>query len=206
MPIIGYSIQAAIDSSEFDEVMVSTDDIEIAEISRKFGAAVPFLRSLNTSGDYSVTADVIREVLIEYNKLQNNFDYFCCIYPTAPFLTAKRLKDAVEQLVSSSADSLMPVVRFSFPLQRCIVINDGKAAMKWPEFINTRSQDLEPYYHDCGQFYVMKTEAFFKYKKMITDNTIPFIMPEIEVQDIDTPEDWIIAETKYKILKQRGMP
>lgn len=201
-PIIGYSIQAAIDCNEFDEVMVSTDDLEIAEISQKFGAVVPFLRSQNTSGDYSVTADVIGEVLTEYDKQHNNFDYFCCIYPTAPFLTAKRLKYAVEQLISSGADSLMPVVRFSFPPQRCIVIKDGKAAMKWPEFINTRSQDLEPYYHDCGQFYMMKTEAFLKSNRLITENTIPFVMSETEVQDIDTPEDWVIAEMKYKILNK----
>ncbi|MHB8066176.1 MAG: pseudaminic acid cytidylyltransferase, partial [Ruminiclostridium sp.] len=193
-PIISYSIEAAINSGIFDEIMVSTDDAEIAEISIEYGAKVPFLRSAATSDDHTVTADVIKEVLIEYKKLGKVFDYFCCIYPTAPFITASRLKDAMEVLASSNAESLLPIVKFSFPPQRCIVINDGRAEMKWPEYMNTRSQDLEDYYHDCGQFYAMKIDVFLKKNKLITENTIPFVMPEIEVQDIDTLEDWTIAE------------
>jgi len=200
-PIISYSIEAAINSGIFDEIMVSTDDTEIEEISIKYGAEVPFFRSAKTSDDHTVTADVIKEVLLEYKKLGNVFDYFCCIYPTAPFITASRLKEAMEVLVSSNAESLLPVVKFSFPPQRCIVINDGRAVMKWPEYINTRSQDLEAFYHDCGQFYAMKVETFLEKNKLVTENTIPFVMSEIEVQDIDTPEDWAIAEIKYRILK-----
>ena len=199
-PIISYSIEAAIKSEMFEEIMVSTDDDEIAEVGKRYGAKVPFLRSEKTSNDYAVTSEVIEEVLLEYKKLGSVFDYFCCIYPTAPFITAKRLKDAMETLISSNADSLLPVVKFSFPPQRCIVIHNGKVEMKWPEYMNTRSQDLEEFYHDCGQFYAMKAESFLEKNKLITEETIPFLLPEIEVQDIDTTEDWTIAEMKYRIL------
>lgn len=202
-PIIAYSIEAAINSEIFDEVMVSTDDTEIAEISIKYGAKVPFFRSKKTSDDHAVTADVIEEVLQQYKIIGSCFDYFCCIYPTAPFITAQRLKLAAEKLLSSQADSLLPVVKYSFPPQRGLVINEDRINYKWPENMNTRSQDLEPFYHDCGQFYFMKVDKFLEERKLITENTIPFIIPEIEVQDIDTPEDWDIAEMKYKILKSK---
>ncbi len=201
-PIISYSIEAAKKSEIFDKVMVSTDDAEIAEISIKYGAEVPFFRSAETSNDYAVTADVIREVLLNYENMKMEFDYFCCLYPTAPFITAERLKEAMNKLISSKAESLLPVVRFSFPPQRGIVVHEGKATMKWPEYLNTRSQDLEPFYHDCGQFYAMKSEVFLKEQKLITKNTIPFIVPEIEVQDIDTPDDWVLAELKFKYLNK----
>ncbi|PYG89121.1 N-acylneuraminate cytidylyltransferase [Ruminiclostridium sufflavum DSM 19573] len=200
-PIISYSIEAALNSSIFDEVMVSTDDAEIAEISLKYGAKVPFFRSGKTSDDNAVTADVIDEVLQQYKINGSCFDYFCCIYPTAPFITAARLKDAIETLIFTKADSLVPVVRFSFPPQRGLIIKKDRLNYKWPENMNTRSQDLEPFYHDCGQFYIMKVEKFLEKRSLITENTIPFIMQDIEVQDIDTSEDWDIAEMKYKILK-----
>ncbi len=199
-PIISYSISAAISSNIFDEVMVSTDDDDIAQISIKYGAKVPFYRSKNTSDDHSTTSDVLVEVLLRYIEMGQKFDYFCCIYPTAPFITATRLKSAVETLVSSEADSLLPVAKFSFPPQRGLVINQGRINFKWPENMNTRSQDLDPFYHDCGQFYIMKVDKFLEKHRLITENTVPLIIPEIEVQDIDTIEDWDIAEMKYRIL------
>lgn len=199
-PIISYSIEAAISSGLFDEVMVSTDDTEIAEVSRRYGASVPFFRSAKTSDDYAVTADVIDEVVNEYSKRGYEFDYLCCIYPGAPFVTAKRLREAADILIGSTAEALLPVVKFSFPPQRCVIIADNRVKMKWPENLNTRSQDLEPYYHDCGQFYYIKTSAFIREHKLLTDNTVPFIIPEIEVQDIDNEEDWALAEIKYKLL------
>ncbi len=202
-PIIVYSIEVAKNSGIFDEVMVSTDDEEIAEISLKNGANVPFFRSVETSGDHSVTADVIEEVLLQYKKLGKEFDYICCIYPTAPFITTEKLIDAMSLLTSSKAESLLPVVKFSFPPQRATVIKNGKIVMKWPEYINTRSQDLEEYYHDCGQFYILKADSFYKSKKLITDNTIPYIIQETEVQDIDNLEDWAIAEMKYRLIINR---
>lgn len=203
-PIIVYSIEAARNSGVFDAVMVSTDSEEIAIIAQKYGANVPFLRSEKTSNDFATTADVLNEVLEEYEKNGDTFEYVCCIYPTAPFVTAEKLEKAVEMLEHSGADSLIPVVQFSFPPQRGIVIADGKVQYVNPEYANVRSQDLQPIYHDCGQFYMCKVDAFKKYKALITPNTIPFIMPDEEVQDIDNLSDWLLAEAKYKTFIQEG--
>lgn len=197
-PIIQYSIEAALAAGIFDEIMVSTDDNEIAEISRKAGAAVPFMRSEKNADDYATTADVIMEVLENYEKQDKHFQYASCIYPTAPFVTAEKLKSAYEILKEKQAAMVMPVTVFSFPPQRCVVIKEGKLEMKWPEYRNTRSQDLEPYYHDCGQFYFYDVAAFKKVKGQVESNIIPIIMPEAEVQDIDNLSDWQLAEIKYK--------
>lgn len=196
-PIIAYSIKAALDSGLFDEVMVSTEDEEIAQIAREAGAQVPFMRSSESAGDYASTDDVLLEVLEAYRTQGRAFDSFCCLYPTAPFVTAEKLKTAMALL--EKADSVMPVVPFSFPPQRCMVLNEaGELRMKWPEHAKTRSQDLEPYYHDCGQFYCCKTEPFLQYKTTDLPHMVPVIMSELEVQDIDNPDDWEIAELKYK--------
>lgn len=195
-PIIAYSIEAAISSGAFDEVMVSTDDDEIRETALKYGARVPFMRSKNTSGDYTTTAEVLLEVLEAYHLIGRTFDTMCCIYPTAPFITKERLREGMKCL--EYADSAIPVVRFSFPPQRSLVINDGKVEWKWKEYRNTRSQDLEPYYHDCGQFYCARVKSFRKTKELIMDNTAPIIIPELNVQDIDNMEDWELAELKYR--------
>lgn len=199
-PIILYSIEAALESGEFDEVMVSTDDEEIAEIARSAGAKVPFLRSEATSNDFATTADVLLEVLDEYGKRGQQFDEMCCIYPTAPFLTADAIKEAMVSLRKKQADSVLPVVKFSFPPQRCVVMNGDYVEPKWPECMPMRSQDLEPMYHDCGQFYCMNVEQFLKQKKVIMEKTVPFLQKEENVQDIDTVEDWKIAEMKYQIM------
>ena len=203
-PIIAYSIEAALSSGVFDEVMVSTDDEEIAEIARKYGAKVPFMRSEKTSNDFATSADVINEVVEQYASKGVRFDVLCCIYPTAPFITAGKLKEAMSKFSDSSADSLVPVVRFDFPPQRGFIVKDGLVAFKYPEFALARSQDLEPMYHDCGQFYILKTDSFEREKKLVMSKTVPFIIPETEVQDIDNESDWIIAEEKYKRLIAEG--
>lgn len=185
-PIIAYSIKAAIDSGVFDEVMISTEDEEIARISEEYGAKIPFFRSERTASDYATTTDVLMEVLDEYEKRGMHFDMACCIYPTAPFITADRLKEAVETLKESDADTLIPVVGFSYPPQRALVIEDGKLVFKYPENLVARSQDLEKHYHDAGQFYVFKTQAFKKTGNLMKGNIIPMILDEMEVQDIDT--------------------
>ena len=196
-PIITYSIEAALASGVFDEVMVSTDDKEIAEVAKAAGASVPFFRSDETSGDYASTDDVIYEVLMEYEKRGQHFDSFVCIYPTAPFITKDKLKEAVALL--ETAESVMPVVAFSYPPQRGIIINEaGEVRRKYPEYLTTRSQDLEKMYHDCGQFYACQTDAFLRDKTTDVDNLVPMIMDEMEVQDIDTFEDLAIAEAKYQ--------
>jgi len=200
-PIIEYSIDAALESGIFEEVMVSTDDAEIVEISEAAGAKVPFLRSEKTSNDYATTLDVLLEVVEEYEKRGQHFDYLCCMYPTAPFVTASAIRTAMDTLVKENADTVFPVVKFSFPPQRCMVVQDGRLVAKWPEYTQTRSQDLEPYYHDCGQFYCINVNSLLEQRKIMMDKVLPFYQEEINVQDIDTLEDWQIAEMKYKILK-----
>lgn len=202
-PIIAYPIEAAVSSGCFDEVMVSTDSEEIAVLSKRYGAVVPFLRGSETSNDYATTADVLEEVLLEYRKRGAEFETLCCLYPTAPFVTAEKLRAAMRFFSEKGADSLMPVVAFSFPPQRGMVIKDGCLRYVCPEHERTRSQDLEPLYHDCGQFYICKVAPFLERHTLVLPNTVPFILPEEEVQDIDNLSDWRLAEIKYQMLLQR---
>lgn len=201
-PILYYSISAALESGVFDEVMVSTDDAQIAQIAVSCGAHVPFLRSAETSNDFATTADVLAEVLAEYEKRGRRFDLLGCLYPTAPFVTAEKLRDAQKKLADSNADSIMPVVAFSFPPQRGLVVRDGMLQYQFPENANRRSQDLEPIYHDCGQFYFCRTDAFLRYHSLVTPATLPLVMPEEEVQDIDNLSDWAMAEMKYRLMRE----
>lgn len=202
-PIIAYSIEAALEAGVFDEVMVSTDDEEIAEIAMKYGAKVPFYRSEATANDFATTNDVIWEVLEEYEKRGQVFDAFCCMYPTAPFLKAERLTAAMDLLMNSDADKVFPVVEFSFPPLRGLLIEDDVLKFKHPEYMYTRSQDLEKLYHDAGQFYCFKTEDYRANRSFWTGNIKPIVLSELEVQDIDTQTDWEIAEMKWKILNQK---
>lgn len=198
-PILAYSIEAARSSGAFDEVMVSTDDPEIAGIAVKYGASVPFFRSEATANDYASTDDVIMEVLKTYEDRGEHFDNFCCIYPTAPFVTGERLKQAMELLADS--DSVMPVVPFSYPPQRGLLISEeGFLKRQFPEYALARSQDLQKIYHDCGQFYACRTDVFLKEGTTDVKGQVPLVLTEMEVQDIDTLEDWEIAEIKYRRL------
>ncbi len=199
-PIIAYSIEAARASRAFEEVMVSTDDEEIAEIAREYGASVPFMRSEKTSGDFATTVDVIDEVIREYHVTGNEFDVAACIYPTAPFVTADRLREAVWKLAASDADSLIPVVRFSYPPQRAMEIRDGSLVFRQPEYLSARSQDLTPHYHDAGQFYVFKVKSFRDLHGIMVGNILPMELSELEVQDIDNEVDWKLAELKYNLI------
>ncbi len=200
-PIVEYSIQAALKAGIFEEVMVSTDDEIIAEIAKKAGASVPFYRGSEASSDFATTADVLLEVLDRYLELGKNFDEVCCIYPTAPFVTASKLRTGYELL--QQGESVMPVVKYSYPIQRSIHIKDDLVYMNWPEHVNTRSQDLEDMYHDCGQFYFLKVDALRKTKALFTEKTVPYVMSDLEVQDIDHLEDWKIAEIKYQLMDEK---
>lgn len=200
-PILAYSIEAALKSGVFHEVMVSTDDEEIAEIARKYGAVVPFMRSEHTSNDYATTSDVLVEVLEKYEKLGKEYAYACCIYPTAPFVTAEKLRKAMELLTETNADSVLPVTAFSFPPMRGIHIEDGKIKYAFPEYSMKRSQDIVPMYHDCGQFYAFNIRSFLQRKCLVMDNTKAIIVSELEVQDIDSETDWKLAELKYQMMK-----
>ena len=202
-PILAYSIEAAVGSGIFDEVMVSTDNDEIAAIAQQYGASVPFLRSAEASSDYASTMDVLLEVLERYRQSDREFSYLCCIYPAAPFVTAEKLRQAFQMLCDSGADTLVPVIPFSYPPQRGFTIQGNRLRMKWPENLAARSQDLEPIYHDCGQFYFGRTDALLREKKIFGQNTVPLFLSELEVQDIDNEDDWKLAELKYEHMKRR---
>lgn len=199
-PIIAYSIEAALKSNLFDEIMVSTDDEKIAEIAKKHGAKVPFLRSNTNANDFAVLADVVEEVVSNYSQKNQFFENICCILPTAPFVTSTKIIEAFKTLSNNNFDSVFPVLEFSFPIQRSLKIEDNKVALVWNENLNVRSQDLEPRYHDSGQFYWLKTATFNREKKLFTNNSGALIISELHAQDIDTETDWKLAEIKYKLM------
>jgi pseudaminic acid cytidylyltransferase len=201
-PIIAYSIEAALNSGLFEEVMVSTDDKEIAEIAQKYGAKVPFFRSEKNANDFATTADVIKEVMADYTKTDKEFDNFCCCYPTAPFISSARLNEGLKQLQSPSVSSVFPVAEFGYPILRSLKMeDDGRVSMNWPDQLNARSQDLPKAYHDAGQWYWMKTTDFLSTGKIIGENSYGLQLEAIEVQDIDNEIDWKLAELKYELLQ-----
>lgn len=205
-PILAYSIQAALESQLFDEVMVSTDSEEIAEIARAYGANVPFMRSAKTSDDFATTRDVLLEVFQMYEEMGKHIQYGCCIYPTAPFLTADTLKKGFELLKKEGIYMSHPIVPFSFPPQRGVVINEQGII----DLVNldnrfVRSQDLETIYHDCGQFYWYNVPEFLKRDGIMDGHSAPLVLDELHVQDIDNETDWEIAELKYDLLKRKGL-
>lgn len=200
-PIIAYSIEAAIQSGLFAEVMVSTDSEQIAETARKYGASVPFMRSAKTSDDYATTSDVILEVLECYRERGQTFDYTCCIYPTAPFITPDKLKEAMELMETKHPIQVMPVVAFSYPPQRCYIVDEnGSIQFKYKEYMRSRSQDLEKWYHDAGQFYIYDTQKYLSQNGIVFENIMPVFVSELQVQDIDNEEDWQMAELKYQLM------
>lgn len=198
-PILAYVIDAALQSGLFSEVMVSTDDAEIAGVARQYGAAVPFLRRAETAGDFATTADVLREVLDQYEQQRQVFDYACCLYPTAPFVTSELLRRAFSALTMSNFDTVYPVQQFSFPIQRAVSLHNGHVRWRHPEYALTRSQDLEPAYHDAGQFYFFNVAAFRGNHRLITNNSGGVVISEMAAHDIDTEEDWRVAEFKFRM-------
>ncbi len=202
-PIITYSIEAAIGSGVFDEVIVSTDDEEIKNIAIKYGAKVPFMRSEKTSDDYAMTYEVLLEVLEQYKKIDMEFEYLCCIYPTAPFIKKEILKTGIDIIKNYNADTVLPIVPFSFPPQRSFIIENDNVKFKYSENELIRSQDLETLYHDAGQFYYVNVKRFIETKRIIMDNVKPIILDDIEVQDIDNESDWEIAELKYQMISDK---
>lgn len=200
-PIIAYSIETALNSGLFSEVMVSTDDDEIANISTKYGALVPFKRSKETASDVATTVDVLIEVINNYEAEGKKIYKACCLYPTAPLINIETLRQAYAILTKNNFDCVFPVVRFGFPIQRALIAdNDGKVKMIHPEHLTTRSQDLEPTFHDAGQFYFFDVEKIRIKKKLWTNNTGFVEVSELNAQDIDTATDWKLTELKYKLI------
>lgn len=197
-PMLAYAIEAARESGLFDTIMVSTDAEDIAEVARRHGAEVPFMRSQRNSSDHATTADVIEEVVEEYRRRNQEYDELCCIYPCVPFLTADTLRKAHERM--RDMEAVLPVCRFSVPVEWALEIRDGLVAPRNPQMVLMRSQDLEPAYYDVGMFYFVRTDAFLRCGSLGPPRTAPYLMDEMECQDIDTPEDWKMAEMKYRLL------
>ena len=182
--------------------MVSTDDIQIAELASQYGANVPFYRSEKTSDDYATTFDVLDEVLTKYQNSGKRFDDLCCLYPCAPFVNSQKLRTAYMTLCEGSFETVIPVVAYSFPIQRSFFIRDNKLLYKYPEFEKSRSQDLEKTYHDTGQIYWCKVNSLINNRGIMNQNTGFLELTELEVQDTDNEVDWQLAELKYKLLNQ----
>ena len=204
LPLIAYSIKAALKSNLFDKVIVSTDDEEIAKIAKEYGSVVPFLRPKELSDDFTGTGAVVTHVLNYLNEQNQNYDFACTIYATAPFLNEKYLIEGFEKLQKNNAKIAFSCTSMPFPIQRTFKITDDKRCeMFWPENFLKRSQDLEEAYQDAGQFYWEKINHDSK-EITFGKDSIPIILPRYLVQDIDTHEDWIRAEFMYQALKQSG--
>ncbi|MFD2998808.1 pseudaminic acid cytidylyltransferase [Pontibacter toksunensis] len=204
-PIIAYSIETALASGLFGEVMVSTDDEEIAEVARKYGAKIPFFRSSVSSNDVATTAAVLSEVLEEYAASGENFSYGCCLYPTAPLVKVKAINAAYELIKARQYDTVLSIIRYSYPIWRSLSVENHKVRMNWPEHQLSRSQDLPASFHDAGQFYWFNVKTFMEKQALFTDNTGAIELTELEVQDIDNLSDWKLAEIKYSHSMKEGI-
>ncbi|MDZ7771585.1 MAG: pseudaminic acid cytidylyltransferase [Balneolaceae bacterium] len=202
-PLIGWSIEAALDSGLFDRIIVSTDDEEIAEVARSEGAEVPFMRPDRLADDYTGTGPVIRHAVEWVLEHGERPDYICTIYATAPFVRAEDLKEGLAKLrEADDAHKSFSVTSFPFPIQRAIrITGEGRVEMFQPEHEKTRSQDLEEAYHDAGQFYWSTLEGVLEDVPTFSHASVPVILPRHRVQDIDTPEDWKSAERLFRVFQ-----
>ena len=205
-PIISYSIEAAKNCGIFNRIIVSTDCDKIAEVSQSAGAEVPFVRPSELSDDNTPTAPVLEHALNWLESEGCSVKYLCCIYPTAPFVRSEDLIKGYKLLVENNVSSVFSLTEFEFTIFRGLKINDeGFIEMFWPEHELTRSQDLPTAFHDAGQFYWLDSEKFLKNKKLYAEDAKPVILPRVLVQDIDTLEDWEIAEIMYEACKEKGL-
>lgn len=203
-PIIAYSIETAIKSGLFDKVIVSTDDEEIAEVARNYGAETPFMRPKELADDYSTTTDVIQHAISRFIDAGLKINNVCCIYATAPLIKPSSLIQGYQNLHIKDCNMSFSAARYNSPIQRAFRIqNDQKIIPVTPEFMLKRSQDLEESYHDVGQFYWAKSEFFNCNYSFFSDNCIPVILSSNEVQDIDTLEDWELAQLKYRLQNNK---
>jgi len=204
-PMIAYSIEAALKSNCFDRVIVSTDDQEIAGISKSYGAAVPFMRPEELADDYAGTLPVIKQAVEWFDNNDQSPSEVCCLYATAPFVQVESLQKAYQQMHNSGAEYCFTATSFPFPIQRAIKVTaNNRVEMFQADQFNQRSQDLEEAFHDAGQFYWGSAEAFKTMKPIFSDIASPYLLPRHLVQDIDTPEDWIRAELMAQVLNKEG--
>lgn len=204
IPIIAWSIKAALESGCFDQIVVSTDDLEISKIARSYGATTPFIRPAEYSGDFSTTTSVIKHAIEWYEAQGTRLEYVCCIYPTAPFVNGEKLAKGLDLIRRNLCSYVFPVVEFDYPVQRAFkLVEDGAIQMLDPSKFNCRSQDLEGVWHDAGQFYWGTPEAWKEEVQLFDGHSRPIKISRLESQDIDSIEDWKIAELKFKFLLNR---
>jgi pseudaminic acid cytidylyltransferase len=204
-PMIAWSIQAALQSACFDRVVVSTDDEEIAEIARSYGADVPFMRPAALSDDHTPTIPVIAHAINWHRQHELIPQAVCCIYATAPFIRPADIQKGYAQLIEHQCDYVFSVTRYGFPIQRALRIDaDGRVTMFQTEHFGTRSQDLEEAFHDAGQFYWGQVDAWLNGKPIFSAHSHPVILPAWRVQDIDTAEDWERAERLFEAQANTG--
>jgi len=202
-PIVAYSIEAALKSDCFERVIVSTDDVEIADIARLYGAEVPFLRPEELSNDHVGTLPVVKHAVEWFDKKGEQIEYVCCLYATAPFVQVQAIALAYERLLALKAEYCLAVTSFAFPIQRAVKLTgQNRLEMFYPEYLSARSQDLEEAYHDAGQFCWGKGDAFKAMRPIFSEFTCPYVLPRHLVQDIDTLEDWKRAELMFMALKK----
>lgn len=200
-PIIAYAIEAALKSCLYDEVIVSTDSEEIAEVAKEYGAKVPFIRSADNSNDFATTVDVLLEVLDWYKDMNLQFDFATCIYACTPFVNVKVLRDSFEMLIKENCDCVFPIIAYSHPIQRALKLSDmGKIATFDDSNSNARTQDLDKAFHDAGMFYTFDVKKLMVNKSLRTENTFAIEIDELHAHDIDTENDWVLAELKYKLF------
>jgi pseudaminic acid cytidylyltransferase len=200
-PIIAYSIEAALKSGLFDEVIVSTDDEEIASVAKQYGAKVPFIRPEKLSDDYATTVEVIKHTLNWYSEHSKDISVICCVYATAPFIKKSVITEGYKAITEKGYQFSFVATEFPFPIQRAIKVTEqGAVSMFCPETMNTRSQDLEKSYHDVGQLYWGHAQAFLDNRPLYSPDACAVIIPASDARDIDTPEDWQFAEILYQAL------
>lgn len=201
-PMIAWSIEVALQSGCFDEVIVSTDDAEIADVAKQWGADVPFMRPTALADDYAGTIPVIRHAIEWLRQRGRQPSQVCCIYATAPFVQVGDLRRGLDLLLANECDYAFAVTSYPFPIQRAIRITEqGRVEMFHPEHFNIRSQDLEEAWHDAGQFYWGMAEAWLQERIIFSSVSVPVVLPRHRVQDIDTLEDWLRAEVIFKSLQ-----
>ena len=202
-PLIAYSIQTALESNLFEKVIVTTDDEEISNIAKEYGAVVPFLRPKELANDFTATQPVIDNVLEYLKDSGEEYEYYCTIYATAPLLQSKYLIEGLEKLKNSDAINAFSATSMPFPIQRTFKIdNNERCEMFFPEHYMSRSQDLEEAYQDAGQFYWTKLNEKSD-EIMFGKDSIAIVLPRHLVQDIDTLEDWQRAEIMYRVLEEQ---
>lgn len=201
-PMIAWSIEAALSSGSFDEVTVSTDDDEIAEVAKACGASVPFKRPATLADDHTPTVPVIKHAVEHYQATGAHPEQVCCLYATAPFVSEQDIQSGLDKLVSNNAEYVLSVTSFPFPIQRALRMNDSeRLTMFYPEHALTRSQDLEEAWHDAGQFYWGQADSWLNEKPIFSENSVGIAIPRHRAQDIDTSEDWTRAEWLFKAMQ-----